>query len=96
MKNFLPLISVIVPVYNAQDYVERCVRSLMKQTYQNLEIILIDDGSTDDSLDICGKLKMEDGRIRVFSQPNRGVGAVRNLGLSLAQGAYLAFVDSDD
>lgn len=54
MKNFLPLISVIVPVYNAQDYVERCVRSLMKQTYQNLEIILIDDGSTDDSLDICG------------------------------------------
>lgn len=96
MKNFLPLISVIVPVYNAQDYVERCVRSLMKQTYQNLEIILIDDGSTDDSLDICGKLKMEDGRIRVFSQPNRGIGAVRNLGLSLAQGAYLAFVDSDD
>ena len=96
MNSFFPLISVIVPVYNVQDYVERCVRSLMKQTYQNLEIILINDGSTDSSLVICEKLKAEDVRIKLVSQANQGIGSVRNLGLSMAQGAYLAFVDSDD
>ena len=96
MNSPFPLISVIVPVYNVQDYVERCVRSLMNQTYQNLEIILIDDGSTDGSLAVCEKLKEEDVRIKLVSQANQGIGAVRNLGLSLAQGTYLGFVDSDD
>lgn len=91
-----PLISVIVPVYNIQDYLERCVLSLLNQTYHHLEIILIDDGSTDDSLLLCKKLSEKDARIRVLSQSNQGVGAARNLGVSVAAGQYLGFVDGDD
>lgn len=91
-----PLISVIVPVYNVQDYLERCVTSLLNQTYHNLEIILIDDGSTDDSLMLCKGLSEKDARIRILSQSNQGVGAVRNLGVSMATGQYLGFVDGDD
>lgn len=90
------LISIIVPVYNVQDYLERCVDSLLRQTYPNLEIILIDDGSTDRSLDMCRKFAEADARIKVMSQPNKGIGAVRNAGLACARGEYVAFVDSDD
>ena len=90
------LISIIVPVYNVQDYLYRCVDSLLRQTYSNLEIILIDDGSTDRSLDMCKKFAEADARIKIISQPNKGIGAVRNIGLSCARGEYVAFVDSDD
>lgn len=90
------LVSIIVPVYNTQDYLKRCVDSLQKQTYPNLEIILMDDGSTDNSLDICRKFAEADARIKVISHPNRGVGAVRNAGLACVRGEYVAFVDSDD
>lgn len=90
------LVSIIVPVYNTQDYLKRCVDSLQKQTYPNLEIILIDDGSTDNSLDICRKFAETDARIKVISHPNRGIGTVRNEGLACVQGEYVAFVDSDD
>lgn len=90
------LISIIVPVYNVQDYLYRCVDSLLRQTYSNLEIILIDDGSTDRSLNMCRKFAEADARIKIVSQPNKGIGAVRNIGLSCARGEYVAFVDSDD
>lgn len=95
-QNSFPLISIIVPVYNVQEYLERCVVSLLHQTYHNLEIILIDDGSTDDSPKLCKELQNRDARIKFVSQTNQGIGAVRNLGLSMAHGEYVGFVDSDD
>ena len=90
------LISVIVPVYNIQDYLERCVRSIMNQTYKNLEILLVDDGSTDGSGDLCERLAKEDERIRVFHKENGGSSSARNLGIREAKGEYLGFIDSDD
>ena len=94
MNDFL--ISVIVPVYNIEMYLERCVRSIMNQTYQNLEILLVDDGSTDGSGEICERLAKEDERIRVFHKENGGSSSARNLGIREAKGEYLGFVDSDD
>lgn len=90
------LISVIVPVYNIKDYLERCVRSIMKQTYQHLEIILVDDGSSDGSGEICERLAKEDERIRVFHKENGGSSSARNVGIREAKGDYLGFIDSDD
>lgn len=92
----LPLISVIVPVYNIMEYLPRCVHSIMAQTYRNLEIILVDDGSTDGTGELCDSLAMEDSRIRVFHKENGGSSSARNLGISRAGGEYLGFVDSDD
>ena len=89
-------ISVIVPVYNCESYVERCVRSIMAQTYRDLEIICINDGSTDNSGTVLDKLAMEDARIQVVHQANAGVSAARNTGLGLAAGELITFVDSDD
>ena len=91
-----PLISVIVPVYNIEKYLERCVESVRSQTYVNLEILLVDDGSTDGSGALCDKLAKEDARIRVFHKKNGGSSSARNLGIANAKGAYLGFVDSDD
>ncbi len=91
-----PLISVIVPVYNIEEYLERCVSSICGQTYGNLEILLIDDGSTDKSAALCDKLASQDARIRVYHKKNGGSSSARNLGISLAKGVYLGFVDSDD
>lgn len=90
------LISVIVPVYNVRDYLTKCVSSLLAQTYENLEILLVDDGSTDGTSQLCDMLQREDERIRVFHKPNGGSSSARNLGIHLATGEYLGFVDSDD
>lgn len=95
MKN-TPLISVIVPVYNTKAYLERCVSSIINQTYSNLEIILVNDGSTDGTGRLCDELAGRDVRIRVFHKENGGSSSARNLGISHAKGAYLAFIDSDD
>lgn len=92
----LPLISIIVPVYNVQDYVGECVESLCRQTYTNLEIVLVDDGSTDGSAEVCDEYACRDERIRVIHQRNRGLSGARNVGLDNIQGEYIAFVDSDD
>lgn len=89
-------ISVIVPVYNNEKYVERCINSIMEQTYKNIEIIIIDDGSKDNSLQICERLKSFDERIIIISTENCGVSHARNLGIEKATGDYIAFVDSDD
>lgn len=90
------LISVIVPVYCAGMYLRNCVDSILSQTHQSFELILIDDGSTDDSGAICDAYVQADDRVRVFHQQNAGVSAARNRGLDEARGAYIAFVDSDD
>ncbi|HHV97617.1 MAG TPA: glycosyltransferase [Clostridiaceae bacterium] len=90
------LISVIVPIYNAEKYLPQCIESILSQTYKNLEIILINDGSTDNSLSICNYYKSLDNRIIVIDKPNEGVSATRNLGIKLAKGDYISFVDGDD
>lgn len=91
-----PLITVIVPVYNILEYLPRCVHSITAQTYRNLEILLVDDGSTDGTGELCDKLGAEDERIRVFHKENGGSSSARNLGLLHAAGEYIGFVDSDD
>ena len=90
------LISVIVPVYNVEKYLHRCVQSVLEQTYRNLEIILVDDGSTDESGHICDILANTDKRITVVHQKNAGLSAARNKGIEISHGEYIAFVDSDD
>lgn len=90
------LVSVIVPVYNVSAYLEECIRSICGQTYQNLEIILVDDGSTDGSGEICDRFAKKDERILVRHQENEGLSAARNAGLNLSHGKYLSFVDADD
>lgn len=92
----MPEISIIVPVYNAASFLEECLDSIVNQTIKNIEIILVDDGSTDDSLDICKRFAQHDSRIRVITQENSGAGVARNVGIDAAQGTYLMFLDSDD
>ena len=91
-----PLISVIVPVYNVAAWLPRCVDSVLTQTYQNLEILLIDDGSTDASGEICDAYAEKDPRIRVIHKKNGGLSSARNAGLDVSNGQYIGFVDSDD
>lgn len=90
------LLSVIVPIYNASMYLERCVESILNQTYRNIDLILVDDGSSDNSGEICDRLAESDKRIRVYHIENQGVAIVRNYGVSIAQGELITFVDSDD
>ncbi len=90
------MISVIVPVYNVESYLERCIDSIINQTYQNLEIILVDDGSTDKSGEICDIYAQRDIRVKSIHKKNGGAATARNKGLKIAKGAYIGFVDSDD
>lgn len=89
-------ISIIVPVYNAENYIEQCLESLCGQTYENIEVLLIDDGSSDESLVKCQEWAKKDGRVKVYHQENAGASAARNKGIELATGKYLMFVDGDD
>ena len=91
-----PLISIIIPIYNIMDCLEKCVDSCINQTYKNIEILMVDDGSTDGTAHLCDKLKEKDNRIRVFHKENGGSSSARNLGIEQAKGDYLGFVDSDD
>ena len=90
------LISVIVPVYNGEKFVSACVNSILAQTYKNIEILLIDDGLTDNSYAICADLASRDNRIKVIQTENHGQGSARNLGLCVANGEYISFCDIDD
>lgn len=94
--NKTPLVSVIIPIYNVEKYLERCIISVVHQTYKNLEIILVNDGSPDNSLSICEVWKKRDSRIKVLNKPNGGLSDARNSGLRIATGDLIAFVDSDD
>ena len=91
-----PKVSIIVPVYNVENYLERCISSLRNQTLEDIEIILVDDSSTDSSLEICNKMAMEDSRIKVIHKENEGAGLARNEALRVATGEYIGFLDSDD
>lgn len=90
------LVSIIVPVYNVQQYVSDCIESIQKQTYRNIEIILVDDGSNDSSGIICDDYKKRDSRIKVIHKENGGLSSARNVGINNSKGMYLAFIDSDD
>ena len=91
------LVTIIVPIYNIErEYLERCVQSIVSQTYKDMEIILVDDGSTDGTADVCDELAGQDSRIRVFHKVNGGSSSARNLGIDNASGDFIGFVDSDD
>ena len=94
MKN--PLLSIITPVYNVEAYLDRCVQSVLSQSYHNIEMILIDDGSTDESATLCDKWAQEDSRVKVIHKDNGGVSSARNAGLEVVTGEFLTFVDPDD
>lgn len=91
-----PLLSVIIPVYNVEEYLVRCVESILNQTYRSLEVILVDDGSPDNSGRICDALAQKDSRVRVIHKENGGLSSARNAGMDAATGEYITFVDSDD
>ena len=91
-----PLFSVIVPVYNIEEYLKKCITSIIEQTYKNIEIILIDDGSTDKSALICDEFAEKDKRIKVVHKENGGVVSARKVGISIASGEYVVSVDGDD
>ena len=92
----MPKVSIIVPIYNTEDYLEKCLNSLINQTLEEIEIILIDDGSTDNSLSIAKNFQQKDSRIKIIEQENKKQGAARNAGMKIATGEYIGFVDSDD
>ena len=92
----MPEISVILPVYNTGEILEKTIESILHQTFQDFELIIIDDGSTDNSYQICRKYSVKDKRIRVISQKNSGVCAARNKGIDLSEGKYITFCDHDD
>lgn len=100
MKNlkdsFEPLISIVLPVYNVEKYLERCLKTVIAQTYKNIEIILVNDGSTDGSLKICEKYKFADTRIKIINKENGGLSDARNVGIKNSTGEYITFIDSDD
>lgn len=92
----MDLISLIVPVYNVEKYFVRCIKSILKQTYSNIEVILVDDGSDDNSGELCDEYAKVDNRIKVIHKKNEGLGYARNSGLDIASGKYVTFIDSDD
>lgn len=96
METDKPLISIVVPVYKAEPYLSKCVNSILSQTYSNLEIILIDDGSPDHSGEMCDSFSKKDLRVHVYHQKNQGVSAARNRGVKASEGQFIAFVDADD
>lgn len=91
-----PSISVIVPIYNASKWLDRCINSILNQSYTDFELILVDDGSTDGSGDLCDEFAQSDSRIKVIHKPNGGVSSARNIGIDMAKGDYLTFCDADD
>ncbi|HBS2747387.1 TPA: glycosyltransferase, partial [Klebsiella quasipneumoniae subsp. quasipneumoniae] len=93
----MPIISVILPIYNIkEEYLETCIQSVCRQTLDDIEIILVNDGSTNNCLEVCTKFSHTDNRIIVIDQPNSGVSVARNSGLAIARGEWIAFVDPDD
>ena len=96
MNKRTPKISIIIPVYNTEEYLRECLDSVIEQTLKDIEIILVDDGSTDNSGKICDEYREKDTRITVIHQENRGQGKARNEALKISNGEYIGFIDSDD
>lgn len=96
MSNSTPLVSIIVPVYNAENYLRYCVNSILQQSYTNLEVILVDDGAKDSSPQICDEFAAQDNRVTVIHQENGGIAKAQNAGLDATHGEYIAFADNDD
>lgn len=96
MKKGKIMVSIIIPVYNCEKYIEKCINSIINQTYKDFEVIIVDDGSIDNSIEICNKLIKTDKRFKITRQTNQGVSCARNQGLELAKGEYITFIDSDD
>lgn len=92
----MDLISIIVPVYNVENYIKECINSIINQSYKNIEIILVDDGSTDNSGSLCEEFSLIDSRIVTFHKENGGLSDARNYGIRHSNGEYIMFVDSDD
>lgn len=92
----MPKISIVVPIYNAEKYLERCIQSILVQTYSDFEVLLINDGSKDNSIKICQQYEKKDNRIKVIDKKNEGVSQTRNQGIKIARGKYIQFIDSDD
>lgn len=92
----MKMVSVVIPIYNVEAYLDACVNSVINQSYQNIEIILVDDGSTDSSPQMCDSYAKKDSRIKVIHQPNAGLSMARNAGMACAIGSYIYFLDSDD
>ena len=92
----MPKLSVIVPIYNVEEYLANCIESILNQTFKDFELILINDGSTDNSLEICYRYRDRDKRINVINKKNGGVSSARNIGIEISKGEYIAFVDPDD
>ena len=90
------LISVVVPIYNVENYIKKCVDSILSQTYKNLEIILVDDGSPDNCPQICDEYAQKDNRIKVIHKENGGLSDARNAGIDISKGKFITFIDSDD
>ena len=90
------MVSIIIPAYNAEKYIEQCIDSIISQTYKNIEVIIVNDGSTDNTLAICEKYAKEDKRIKIVKKKNEGVSKARNDGIKIATGKYIMFIDSDD
>ena len=96
MKRDVPLVSVIVPTFNIERYIKKCLDSLLSQTLKEIEIICIDDGSTDNSYEILCEYATKDNRFIILQQENKGAGAARNKGMEISKGEFLAFLDADD
>ena len=96
MEKKIPKVTVIVPVYNIATYIEECINSILNQTFKELEIMIIDDGSIDGSSEICDKFAVNDKRVKVIHQENIGVVAARGVGVNAASGQYISFIDGDD
>ena len=92
----MPRLSIIVPIYNVEKYLSRCIESILNQTFKDFELILVNDGSTDNCKEICEKYKRMDSRIIVANKKNGGLSSARNLGIDISKGDYIGFVDSDD
>lgn len=95
-NNQAPLITVVVPIYKVEEYLDECVQSILNQTYHNLEIFLVDDGSPDRCGEMCDTYAEKDSRVKVIHQKNRGLSGARNSAIDIATGEYITFVDSDD
>lgn len=96
MENENPMVSIVVPIYNVEKYLKRCIKSILNQSFNNFEIILVNDGSTDKSIEICNKYIEEDSRIKLINKKNGGLSSARNAGINVARGKYISFIDPDD